>query len=191
MISMRIRSRGFTLLELMVVLAITGILTAMAVPSFSRLIQSNTVSNTTSTLLADLRYARSEAIRRGGTVVMCRSDVPEAVKPVCSASSGGANGRGWAEGWILFQDWNGNSVLDADEPLLRVQSRIAAIDAIVEAGESATAFRFAATGRLPATTAELRVGGNAFASGVQRLVCVDLGGRARVASATALDCAEP
>jgi type IV fimbrial biogenesis protein FimT len=190
MTRLRARCGGFTLLELMVVLAITAILSAVAIPSFSRMIQANTVSNNVNILLADLRYARSEAMRRGGGVVMCRSDAPEALHPVCSTASSGADGHGWADGWILFQDWNGNGMQDADEPLLRVQTAIPSLDSILEAGDSATAFHFAATGRLPATTAQLRVGGSAFASDVQRLVCVDFGGRARVASAGAFDCTE-
>ena len=70
------KSHGFTLLELMVVLAIVAILTMLAAPSFTRLIQSITMSSTVNTFLADMRYARSESIRRGGGVVMCRSDDP-------------------------------------------------------------------------------------------------------------------
>jgi type IV fimbrial biogenesis protein FimT len=190
MTRLRIRCGGFTLLELMVVLAIAAILTAVALPSFSRLIQANTVSNNVSILLADLRYARSEAISRGGSVVMCRSDAPEAVNPACSAASSGADGHGWADGWILFQDWNGNGIQDDGEPLLRVQSAIASIGSILEAGDSATALRFTATGRLPLTTAQLRLGGSRFDTAVQRLVCIDFGGRARVASAGAADCGD-
>jgi type IV fimbrial biogenesis protein FimT len=185
---LRARCGGFTLLELMVVLAITAILTAVAIPSFSNLIQSNAVSVNANILLSDLRFARSEAIRRGGSVVMCRSDAPEATNPVCSSASSGADGHGWADGWILFQDWNGNGVQDDDEPLLRVQPAIISLGSILEAGDSATAFRFSATGRLPATSAQLRLGGGTIANNVQRLVCVDFGGRARLASANAVDC---
>jgi type IV fimbrial biogenesis protein FimT len=180
--------RGFTLLELMVVVAIVAVLATLGMPSFTRLIQANTVSSTANILLADLRYTRSEAIRRGGGVLMCRSDAPEASHPACSSASSGAAGRGWADGWIVFQDWNGNGVQDGDEPVLRVQSALPRIDAISEPGDSATAFRFTATGRTPISSTLLRIGGSHIDSAVQRLVCVNFGGRARIASAAAVDC---
>jgi type IV fimbrial biogenesis protein FimT len=173
---------------LLVVMAIGAILMALAIPSFSQLIQSSTVTTTANTLLADLRYTRSEAIRRGGGVTLCRSDAPEAAHPVCSSASSGADGRGWADGWIVFQDWNGNDAQDDVEPLLRVQSAMSQMDAITEAGDTATAFRFTATGRASITSAMLRIGGSRFAMDAQRLVCVNVGGRARLASATAEDC---
>ena len=177
------KSSGFTLLELMVVLAIAAILATMAAPSFTRLIQSNTMSSTVNTFLADMRYARSESIRRGGGVVMCRSDAPEASIPVCNNGSG-SNGNGWVSGWIIYLDANNDGTISATE-LLRVQERITSMNSIVEMKLNPTAkFQFTATGRLlnlsSATT--LQFGGNpVFANDVQRTVCVSLGGRTRIA----------
>ena len=48
-----------------------------------------------------MRYARSESIRRGGGVVMCRSDTPEAASPV-GGTDASPGGKGWASGWIIF-----------------------------------------------------------------------------------------
>lgn len=67
MLSIR-RCKGITLLELMVVLAITVILTVMAVPNFLTLIQNHRVIGTTENLYYVLQYARSEAIKRNATV---------------------------------------------------------------------------------------------------------------------------
>ena len=178
------KPHGFTLIELMVVLAIVAILSALAAPSFKQLIQSITISGSVNTFLSDMRYARSEAVRRGGGVVMCRSDAPEDANPTCDSGSS-PDGNGWVSGWIIFHALDNASVQASAETLLRVQSPITSINSIVEAGDSSsTKFRFTATGRFldlnPAPT--LRFGGDAmFAAALQRTVCVNLGGYARIA----------
>jgi type IV fimbrial biogenesis protein FimT len=91
---------GFTLIELMVVMAIAAILISLAAPSFARLIRSTSVASDVNTFLADLRFARNEAIKRGTVIVMCKSDDPEAATPSCST------GADWKSGWIIFADDN-------------------------------------------------------------------------------------
>ena len=172
------KSHGFTLLELMVVIAIVAILTTLAAPSFKSIIQSNTMSSNVNTFLADMRYARSESIRRGGGVVMCRSDNPEAANANCGTGST----TGWESGWIIFHDLNNSGTRTSAEPLLRVQAPITSINTIAETG-AATVFKFTATGRLSLSSAtHLQFGSNPpFATDAQRIVCVNLGGRARIA----------
>lgn len=177
------KQRGFTLIELLIVLAIVAIMLSLAAPSFKRMIQSNAISSSVNGFLADMRYARSEAIRLGGNVVMCRSDAPDAAAPACGAGTGG--GKGWMTGWIIFHDKSvpPNGAFDAaTDTVLRVQAAMNSPDAAVD-NPNSTVFRFTATGRMQSATsaAALTFGGTSYDTAVKRVVCVSLGGRARVA----------
>lgn len=68
-----IRRSGFSLVELMVALAVAAILMVVAAPSFRDLLRRNEVSSAGNALLADLAYARSEAVTRGNIVSICPS----------------------------------------------------------------------------------------------------------------------
>lgn len=171
-------------------LTVIGFLATLAAPSFKRLLQSRAVESSVNSFMSDLRYARSEATRRGGAVVVCHSDAPETPDASCSTGAG-TKGAGWAGGWIIFQDLDHNGIRSADEEVLRAQTTHASIDAITASGQS-TKVIFNALGRLEnlyyATT--LRFGGDSrFASAVQRVVCVSLSGRARIAGDGNASCA--
>lgn len=66
----RSQQRGFTLIELMVTVAIMAILAAIAYPSFTDLIARNRLKGATEGLFADLEYAKSEAIKLNQTVTL-------------------------------------------------------------------------------------------------------------------------
>jgi type IV fimbrial biogenesis protein FimT len=172
------KPRGFTLIELLVVIAIVAILAAVGAPSFVSMIRSSNMTSGINSFLADMRFARSEAIRRGGSVVLCRSDSPEAAQPTCGSGSA----DGWESGWIVFHDLSGNDQRTSTEPLLRAQGPLTGINTITESG-AATIFVFTATGRLKASGLTSIQFGSApdFANTDQRMVCVSVGGRARVA----------
>lgn len=63
-------AHGFTIIELMVVVAIAGILAAIAMPAFTSLVQSQRVKNASFELYTALSLARSEAIKRGANVTL-------------------------------------------------------------------------------------------------------------------------
>ena len=170
------KSTGFTLIELMVVLAIFAILVTLAAPSLKRLIQTTTMSSAVNTFLSDMRYARSEAIRRGGGVAMCRSNNPEAANAKCGTGST----VGWEGGWIIFLNLDNGVTRTAAEPLLRVQGPITGVNTI---SGGTTLFKFTATGRLNLGGATQFQFGSApaYANDVQRIICVNVGGRARIA----------
>ena len=93
---------GFTLLELIVTLAIGAILLAVAIPSMTTLIGGNAMSATVNTLVHALQSARSEAVKRSMPVGVCTSADPVAATAVCDATAG------YGAGWIVYVDVDGN-----------------------------------------------------------------------------------
>lgn len=83
---------GYTLIEVMVVTAIIAIVLTVAVPSYTEAISQSRITNEINDLRAHLEFARSEAMKRGQTVVVC----PSTDATNCS------NSQSWATGWIIF-----------------------------------------------------------------------------------------
>jgi len=102
--------RGISLLELLTVLAITGLLLSSAIPVFQHQMQGSRVRTQANTIITDLNLARSAAIRRNGTVLLCESRDHHS----CTGDSN------WSEGWIVFADANRNNQRDLEEPLIRI-----------------------------------------------------------------------
>ncbi|RJU10813.1 prepilin [Xanthomonas campestris] len=65
---------GFTLIEIMVTVAVLAIVLAVAVPAFGTLIRSSRLTSDANEFVAALQLARSEAVRQNSLVAVCRSD---------------------------------------------------------------------------------------------------------------------
>jgi len=93
---MKRRNRGFTLMELMVVLSIAAVVIGIGAPSITQFLKNNRLTNTANDVLAGMVKARNEAIKLQTDVSMCRSNNPTAATPTC-ADAGTA-------GYIVFRD---------------------------------------------------------------------------------------
>jgi type IV fimbrial biogenesis protein FimT len=124
----RSRMAGFTLVELMAVLAIIGILFAIGVPSYRSVRAAARVSTEVNGLLMDLQFARSEALKQGLNVTACVSPGGAA----CGSSTS------WQTGWIIFSDSNGNATVDSGETVLRVQKSLPSGDTVAVTLKSIT-----------------------------------------------------
>ena len=88
--------RGFTLIELMVTIAVAAVLMAWAAPNFVEFRRNSALTSTTNTLMAALNSARSEAMKHSAFAMVVPQD--------------NAN---WATGWRVFVDKNLNQTFDA------------------------------------------------------------------------------
>jgi len=101
---------GFTLVELLVVLAIGSLLLAVAAPAYGDWIAGYQLRSHAEQLASSMNFARSEAIRRGNRVNLC----PAADDRRC------AEAAGWSTGWLVYVDANRDGRIGDDEPVLRV-----------------------------------------------------------------------
>lgn len=136
---------GFSLVEIMIALAIVSILGLAALPDLQAMVNRNRIAGEVNHLLAHLHLARSEAIKQRARIVICQS--PDAF--TCERTAG------WEHGWIIFRDDNYNRQHDDGESLLRVGQALS--DTIkISTGLSSRSRRtivYQATGLAPGSTA--------------------------------------
>jgi type IV fimbrial biogenesis protein FimT len=139
------QAAGFTLLETLVVIAIIGIMSAYALPSFLQSMNRVTVTSQASAFASAIRVARTEAIRRGRMVTLCRSTNPEAVAPACAVGSGGATG--WMSGWVIFEDSAATrGLIEPGETIISVQAPFTGSGGFVDQSNGTSFISFSSNG---------------------------------------------
>jgi type IV fimbrial biogenesis protein FimT len=104
---------GFTVIELMITLAVAATLTTIGVPALSSFLKNSGLKSEAFELLDAITVARSEAIKRKTKVILCRSADPAATTPACSGSA-----YTWSSGWIVYASGDTNSTFNAGTDIL-------------------------------------------------------------------------
>jgi type IV fimbrial biogenesis protein FimT len=177
---------AFTLTESMVTIAIILIMASIAVPAYLSLISTTKISSYTSQLHAALLLTRSEAIKRGRSVNICRSSNAQTIAPTCaSVMSNSLSNTGWGEGWLIYVDKNNDNVYNPDDVLIQVQGAMInplAAGSIIPV-PNRNRLTYNSTGQIFGTFMRFVVNRPIADSDAShdRLICIASGGRARVA----------
>jgi len=95
-------TRGLTVLELLITLAAIGIVVLVAVPGSDILLEKYRLKSASSSMMAGLEMARTEATARSSMVVLC----PSSNGHTCRKDGD------WNHGWLVFSDGNGNGTVE-------------------------------------------------------------------------------
>jgi type IV fimbrial biogenesis protein FimT len=175
---------GFTLVELVAVLAVSSILLGAGVPALTGLMRSVKLTTATNDLFGGFLLARSEAAKRHARAVVCKSSDGSS----CTATGG------WEQGWIVFHDANNNGLRDAGEAIV---SRVQALPADLRLSGNLNVARYVSY----SPTGEAKLSSGAFQAGTitlchpslhggeARNIVISASGRPRVQKAWVADCA--
>lgn len=167
---------GFTLIELIITMAIAAILVSVAIPSFNALIQNNRITASANEFTGNMQLARSTAIKQQRNTTICVSTTFNVNPPTCT---GGTN---WAAGAVVWVDQDRDSVLDLAE-VVRIIDPINPTAAVSLTLTSATQsqFQYSSTGLLTSPADTLTLCDNRTAE-TGRTIAVSPAGRVNISN---------
>jgi len=125
----KIKTSGFTLVEMLVTIAILAIVLMVGIPSFNSIIKSSNMSSNSSDLVTALNFARIESVKRGTSVELSQTD-----------------GASWEGGLVVWADEDNSNSMDSDE-VLRYWDEFSNGSSIVSDGDISS-FIFSASGEV-------------------------------------------
>ena len=180
-----VRSAGFTLIELMVVVALVATIQSLAAPALSGMANSMRLTTAVNSLFSSLLLARSEAIKRNSRAVVCKSATGE----TCITTGG------WEQGWIVFHDPNNNADLDAGEVILSREHALPHPIRFTGNGPVASYVSYTAMGTTKFTSGAFQAGTltvctKSSTSVAAREIKISMSGRPRTLRTTVVDCTQ-
>lgn len=166
--------RGFTLLELLVVVAMVAVLAALGLPAMGRIVDSARLTMFANDFLSSMYLARSEAIKYRGRSTLCKSR---------NGTSCAATG-GWEQGWIVFRDANNDGNVDPGEHVIHYTQALPSGFRLTGNQNIASYISFAPTGRTRMVSGAFQAGTLTLckqaAELAARQIVINNAGRARV-----------
>ena len=116
------KNSGFTLLELIIVMALVAVVMTFAIPAMQTFTQNDRLTSNINLFIGHLAYARSEAVTRSQQIV------------VCASNDGVSCSGGWTDGWIIFVDADADNAFTVGEEVIRAQQGLGVDNTISTTG---------------------------------------------------------